>query len=352
MSTFTLLLLLATVNAPEEASKPRKVSWASFNESTFDTSWALPESSPWSESADLIQVMKRFASLRVEGRSEDPVALGDIILAVRGSDRRATFDSQLRRLRTGFSEVFEEVDSRLPGFDRILGEWICDGAWQSQSWDPDTDSGEDGILLWDSVALSSIGAAPWNGVVGSNTLQQAAILIFADLATIKEAEANYEAYPSRTGATYEAIYPRRGSYVVGVRPDETPFAGLNIYFRAKLPIPLMTYSCDLRIYDHLDREGNLVTNIHSSSPDFHWMAGRDVFLPVTKGTGEWVATLVVRQFGFDMAGLPDGDEDRQAAVRSTLGNLRREAEALFRDTPRSQVPSAGQIPRVTIRGWR
>ncbi|MFG0318762.1 MAG: hypothetical protein ACF8XB_15920, partial [Planctomycetota bacterium JB042] len=78
-------------------------------------------------------------------------------------------------------------------------------------------------------------------------------------------------------------------------------------------------------------------------------AGRDVYVPVESADGEFVAMLVVRQFGFDLAGVPDGDGDRQAAIRSTLGNLRRRAEREYGDRGEPRV-LRGALPEPRVRG--
>lgn len=43
-----------------------------------------------------------------------------------------------------------------------------------------------------------------------------------------------------------------------------------------------------------DDDGHLVTDIYSTSENSYWMAGRDVFVPVTTSAGEFVGMLVAR----------------------------------------------------------
>ena len=69
--------------------------------------------------------------------------------------------------------------------------------------------------------------------------------------------------------------------------------------------------------------------------------------------GEWVATAIVRWFGFDLAGVPDGDDARRAALRASLGSLKREAEALFRARDASRPRAVdGRVPEFEVRGGR
>jgi hypothetical protein len=51
--------------------------------------------------------------------------------------------------------------------------------------------------------------------------------------------------------------------------------------------------------------------------------------------------MVVRLSGFDLTGVPDGDDNRKAGTRGSLGSVRKRAEAQF--------ASSGGVPR-TIEG--
>ena len=127
---------------------------------------------------------------------------------------------------------------------------------------------------------------------------------------------------------------------------------MRLGFRCNLPFPFSGYTCDLRVLNRLDGDGHLVTDIYSKSKDFHWMAGRDVFIPVRTSDGRWVATLAVRLFGFDLDGVPDRDGHRRAALRGSLGNLKRDAEASF--AARNEPPRTveGALPPFVVHGLR
>ena len=108
-----------------------------------------------------------------------------------------------------------------------------------------------------------------------------------------------------------------------------------------------------------------MTDIYSTSDDFYWLAGRDVYLPVETSDGELVAYLAVRHYGFDLDGVPDKGKNRREALRASLGNLRRKAEAIFAESggvmrpERSEDPGdsetaspRGAVPEFPVRGKR
>lgn len=138
----------------------------------------------------------------------------------------------------------------------------------------------------------------------------------------------------------------------GEDPWGAPFAALKLRFRCDLPFPFSHYDCELAILNRVGRDGLVRCDIVSKSRDFLWLAGRDTFVPVHTSDGAWVATLVVREFGFDLRGVPDGDDARRAGLRASLGSLKREAEALFAargDGPRIVT---GRVPEFEVRGVR
>ena len=73
-----------------------------------------------------------------------------------------------------------------------------------------------------------------------------------------------------------------------------------------------------------------MTDIYSTSEDFHWLAGREVYYPIVTARGKPVATLIVKLFGFDLAGIPDRSRDVAACLRSSLGHLKRDVERDYR----------------------
>ena len=66
---------------------------------------------------------------------------------------------------------------------------------------------------------------------------------------------------------------------------------------------------------------------------------------------------MVRVFGLDLDGIPDGRGDRHDNLRGQYGNLRRDAEALFARRKAAQAdlqlaPYRGWIPDYPIRDGR
>ena len=134
-----------------------------------------------------------------------------------------------------------------------------------------------------------------------------------------------------------------------------PFSTLRISFRCDLPFPFSDYTTRLGILNRFDAANVLSTHIYSTSNDFYWLAGRDVFLPVTTSEGDWVAFLLVRHFGFDLDGVPDRSGHRREALRSSVGNLRRNAERLYRAqqaTPRAPRNGPDILGEVRVFGRR
>ena len=138
-----------------------------------------------------------------------------------------------------------------------------------------------------------------------------------------------------------------GNFGLAMMVDESVMA--LVLSQPSLPFPFGGYTCDLRILNRLDGEGRLVTDIHSTSRGFHWMAGRDVFLPLYDADGEWVAMVMLRQFGFDLKGVPDKAKHRRAALRGGVGNLKLGAERRFPGQGGEPVVR-GEVPTFVVRG--
>ncbi|MCB9915057.1 MAG: hypothetical protein H6828_07900 [Planctomycetes bacterium] len=211
-----------------------------------------------------------------------------------------------------------------PDDERAL---LLDDELFADDWSPARDTPADGLLLAEPWVLGAADGAPWNGLDVTPRLEQGATLVRAELSAIKAVENDYRTYPAHTGADYEFIRPLADRYRRGTDAAGRPFSTLAIEFRCNLPFPFTHYDCELRILNRWAADGTARTDIYSTSDDFHWLAGRDVFLPVRDSAGARVAWLLVRHFGFDLDGVPDESKHRAEALRSSLGNLRRKAEA-------------------------
>ena len=95
-----------------------------------------------------------------------------------------------------------------------------------------------------------------------------------------------------------------------------------------------------------------VTEVHAACDDFHWLRGQDRVLPLETAEGAPAGLLVVRRYGFDLAGVPDGRSQREAALRSSLGNLVRRAERAFAASDGRLDALSGVLPRFPVTGPR
>ncbi len=330
------------------AIEPRQASWDELSREVFDPAWILPSGLPPAEDEsglawELETELARRVAFSVPPSALDPQAprcFGDLVAQARGLDRKG-IDALALRVQRAQPELWSELAP-------FVAELLFDEVLFHKDWDPDRDSQRDGIFLARPLTLARQRAAPWNTIGGSHLVQQAAAFVRADLATIKAVENDFTRYPGRPGTSYERIDAVPGSYVRGLDPRGSPFAALRVKFKSDLPFPFSTYRCDLRILNRVREDGRIVCDIASPSHDFYWMAGRDLFVPVTASDGTWQGELVVRLFGFDLRGVPDGDDARRAGLRSSLGSLKREAETLFRERAVAPGITHGSIPEFRV----
>lgn len=332
---YGLVILLSALTATEFEVKPVELSWERYQNDWFETRWVL---SPMPEgSAD--SFLERMKEAAPAGE------LGDL---VRESDALSTDRLKHEKFLTS------TLNNLSPGLRQLspwLGGLLRENLLATSDWDPDEDSPDDGIVHGPAFDAMEINRSPWTSLSGDTTVHSAAVLIRADLEAIKEAENDYRRYYDNIDSSFETIYPIRNRYVRG-GDDGVPFAGTSIRFTCDLPFPFTTYSCDLQTLSRLDAEGRMVTDIYTKSDDFYWLAGRDTYLPVRDSAGAWVATLVVRFYGFDLKGVPDGDGHRKAGLRSSLGHLKLRAEKLFAAANTEPRTVEGAIPEFEVRGRR
>lgn len=346
-----LLLILLAVTPAAGAADVMEVRAleGTFDREVFDRGWLLPQGpgdraarrGPW-----LVDELKLLAARRY-GREGDRLrCLGDVLRRARAAQRTPGWiEALVDELRREQPELHRDLEPYLAG-------WLDDAELVAGRWNPDSEAARDGVVFAAPWNLADERGAPWRTLRGSKLVQQATAILFADLESIKEVENDYRAYPRRPGSSYRWIGAVPGSFVGGEDPELGPFSALHLRFRCDLPFPFGGYSCDLAILNRLDRDGHLVTDIHSPHRDFLWLAGRDVFVPVHDASGEWVATLLVRLFGFDLAGVPDRDSHRRAALRGSLGNLKRDAEVRFNARSDGPRTVAGALPAFAVRGLR
>ncbi len=329
-----LLTALAGTSTPSEVPSmaPRTIAWSDLDSATFDIEYILPDDlalSPDGDgpAVDLVRTMRRLAADRFASKPGSTLTLtclGDVIRAVRDSGG----DVEGRERVLG--RVRDEQPTLWKDLEPWISELLCDASFREGKWDPDRDDPCDGFVFARPLSLKGRSEPVWKKRDSADLVQQAATLVFADLEAIKTAENDYPTYRGRPGSRYERVGPIADTFVVGRDPRDNGFSALRMLFETDLPFPFSTFTCDVHILNRVDRRGQLVCDVYSTSKDVHWLAGRDHYFPVRASDGEWIATLLVRWFGFDLRGVPDDDGARRASMRSSLGGLRREAERVFR----------------------
>ncbi|MFT7540561.1 MAG: hypothetical protein ACI9K5_001523, partial [Gammaproteobacteria bacterium] len=312
--------------------RPAQLAWEDLSPKIFDRKWILPEPRTV-PGTDLLAEMRSLIDLRFDVVLPDGNqyrCFGDLVAAARDLSPVQRQDWYL-----AFGRAAPELSAN---YGERMGELLFDERLHSERWKPSKSHARDGLLQAESWNMKSEKSGPWSKVDVSPVMEQAAALLHADLATIKSVDNDYRSYPDNVGTDYEEIFPVAGSYFFGSDSDNRPFSTLTLRFRCDLPFPFSSYSTRLRILNRFDDSDVLYTDIYSTSNDFYWLAGRDVFLPVTNSDGEWTAFLLVRHFGFDLDGVPDGSGDRREALRSSMGNLKRNTERLYRIREESSRP--------------
>lgn len=322
-------------------------SWRELDAAAFDRRWILPVRGGSSE-GDLLLQMRSAVALTFDfedQRGRRFRNLGDLVEAAQELER-------IER-QAWWEGLAPQAPELFADWGATLGQLILDRRLHTDRWDPSVDHPRDGMLLFGSWDLRGQ-SDPWDSLDVRPLMEQGAALLLADLSSIKESENDYRIYPKNVGADYEEIFPLPGTHLVGLDEEGRPFSSLRLRFTCDLPFPFSEYTTLLHILNRYDAEGVLHTDIYSTSPDFHWLAGRDVFLPVETTEGKWVAFLLVRHFGFDLDGVPDGVEDRREALRGSLGNLKRNSERLFAARGDGVEPRNDPqvLLRVPVRGRR
>ena len=326
----------------------RTVSREAFERDHYDPSKALP----WPERghADcLASRMRALIDRRWEGDDVPKFArsFGDMLAALhRLRDKPKAQRVVLGRIERELGDDWAEVGDALTRLGIDHGVFADD-------WKPGGYEVGDGMLMGSSLQLGQAPMPAWREVGGSQAVHQAATVVFADLRALEAAEHDYVRCYDYVDNSYEFIYPVEGSLVRNAADADAPFVGLDLKMRSDLPFPFSHYDCTLSIGKTLDADGHLDSGNYADSEDFYWIASRYVDLPVRDADGAFVAMVVVRLFGMDLDGVPDGDSDRRSGMRSLLGNIKRVAEELHaaRD-PDDEPVVEGAIPSVPVRGRR
>ena len=353
MHIAALLLLASSTSGAGQEIEPRKASWEELQREVFDLRWILPPASEAELAAsgkgtvDLVAELERLLEQRFEPGAGDgalarATSFGDLVLHFEPlrEDSRAA-DAELDRLRAERPEVWKAAGWALP-------ELVRERRFLSKRWDPDDDRSDDGFLIAAPRDLALVPGGPWTSIEGSTLAVQVATLMHADLDAIKAAENDFRTWPDRIGTDYQSIRVAPKSYLRGTDPDGRPFAALRVDFRSGLPFPFSSYDCDLRMLHRLDAQGRLISDVHSPSADFYWLAGHDQFLPVLDSSGGFVALLCVRVFGCDLRGVPDAQSHHEAGARGGIGNLKRAAEKLWSSHGERAAVFQGSVPEFLV----
>jgi hypothetical protein len=331
-------VLLALALAANGEVTARVASAQEMRTEVFEPAWRLPDAL-WmpSKDADRLALAVSVPALlaeRFEGSEPWMRSVGDIIAEhrSRGGDHPA-LERVLRELAQGAPAAHARVG-------KLLSEVLDARELANPAWNPDIDQHDDGMYFGALLARNKSSDEPWRSQSGARTFHQAVTFVRADLDAILGAIHDYASSIRDPKTSYERLEPLADSLLVGTSDALGDFAALRVRVRSDLPFPFTHYDCDLRVLHTLE-SGTLVTDIYSPSRDFYWFAGKDWYLPVRASDGTWLGTMIVRLSGFDLSGVPDGDDDRKSGTRTALGSVRRRAEASF--------AAAGGVPR-TIEG--
>ncbi|MHC4845765.1 MAG: hypothetical protein ACYTCU_06360 [Planctomycetota bacterium] len=357
----TMLLLAQALVAPDEPDAapstrfevPRRDVTADQLESVFPGRWIMPEPprpDARDEDAveDLVTRMKRLAAETWPGDEETRFrTLGDLTMAAAGTSAPAERRALLEAFR-------KEQPAAWRRWGEVLEQVLTDDGLRKDDWSAKKDADDDGLFMAEPWSLKGQRAQPWRGLSGNKDVHQVAAWIMADLETLKAAENDYAAYADEPGSEYDVIHPVAGTHVALTDEEGTAQrVALQVQTVSQLPWPFGDLSCRMRVQYRIDGDGHLVTDVASTSGDFHWFAGRDVFVPLRTRDQAFAGFLVVRWFGFDVKGVPDGDGTRTSALRAGVGRLKRVAEARW-SASEEQEPRTieGAIPDFVLTGDR
>jgi hypothetical protein len=332
-----LLALAAGGTRPDPARvPPRAASWDELCAAGFEPAWRLADGlreATGVEGAprqDLAEAIDRLARLEVLEDGE-AFAFGDLLaeLAVVRRDERATAE-WLAQSRVRHAGLFAQAGLPL---EELLTTWRVYG-----DWDPGWDAPDDGLVHLPPLSLEHARREPWRSIDGASRVQQVATIVFAEPGDVLAVAHDFPGYLEHVSSDYESIAPRRDGHWRGTDDAGAGFVAVQLDVRCDLPFPFGGYGLQLWVLDQVRPDGDIVTHMYSRSPDFRWLAGRDLLVPVFDGRGRPVATLAVRQQGFDLAGVPEDDDIRRSALRAGLGNFKRRAEERAARRPAAPRP--------------
>lgn len=347
----TFLLAVAAVPQAAEAVEPRVVSEAELRGRGFDAAWEFPRQRADGSNypgVDFEQAMFRYARqpLAPAAGGEPELWLGDLVRELHA----------VQWNKTACKDVWKRVEKRLPKADREpIRQLLSAYDLYGKKWNPRSSGQRHGMHFGKQWKF---GKKDWAEAKADREVEQIAQIVVADLAAIKTAEADYSSYWSHRKHDWERIEVDLSSALQ--RRDEEGrlvAASLDIFFEFDLPFPFSTAEFELHTLNRLLDDGRPILYLRGSGNDLHWLAGYDVYEPIRDRNGDWVGTMMVRVFGLDLDGVPDGRGDRHDNLRGQFGNLRRDAEALFAQRAGGSekpeiAPYEGAIPDYVVRDGR
>lgn len=312
----------------------------------FDDAHTIPRAAPGRGdlAADLAELAARRFEPRGAGGFGQARTLGDVI---------ARFDG-LRGERAATLKLLAELERERPDLwqaaGRVLPQLLDESGFLDKRWDPERDRDDDGFLVAAPRPLAGAGNEVLARGRGRRELVQVATLLRADLWAAKQAEHDFRAWPERVGASYAWVRPVRDSYLVDALEGPRREARVRVSFRTDLPFPFAHYDCELDMRHRLDAAGHLASDVAAVGEDFYWLAGQDVYLPLERASGGFVALLYVRVFGTDLRGVPDKNVQLEAGCRQGMGGLKREAEALWARRGVRAPLLRGSVPAFDVHG--
>lgn len=330
---------------------PRVVKMEELRDRGFDPAWEFPRhranGTPY-PGVDFEEAIFRLARepLIPAEAGQPEVWLGDLVKEMQAAGW--TKDASTR--------VLERVEGKLSDQDgervlHLLSAWDLYG----EKWNPRSSGQRHGMYFGKQWKF---GKNDWAEAKADREVEQVAQVVLADLAAIKTAEADYQGYWSHRKHDWERIEVDLDS-ALQVRNEAGGLlaASLDIDFEFDLPFPFSTAEFRLHTLNRLLDDGRPMLYMHGTGSDLHWLAGYDVYEPIRDRGGKWVGTLMVRVLGADIDGVPEGRGDRRDNLRGQFGNLRRDAESLFRERHRDHAglviaPYSGILPDYVIRDGR
>ncbi len=224
-----------------------------------------------------------------------------------------------------------------------------------KKWNPRKGGQEHGMHFGDEWEFKK---SEWRHAKADREVEQIAQLIVADLHAIKQTEADYQGYWNHVKHDWERIEVHHDQFMVVMDAnDKQSMSSTTVDFEFDLPFPFSTAEFRMFTLSRMLDDGSPILYLFASGDDLHWLAGYDVYHPVRDRDGNWVGTMMVRVFGLDLDGVPDGRGDRHDNLRGQFGNLRRGAEKLFASRNRGKTkpdvfPYQGELPVVPVRDGR